>query len=105
MELVKSQITKLKSQINSKSQYSNPKQIFEYSQADQSGLASRRSVFCLNSDRSVLPWRSPNLLFLFSKGGKGVFFENWNLDIVCYLLFGAWDLLNSRTLHDLNPQF
>jgi len=26
--------------------------------------------------------------------------ENWNLDIVCYLLFGAWDLFASKTLLD-----
>jgi hypothetical protein len=29
---------------------------------------------------------------------KGGFFGIWNLDIVCYLLFGAWNFLNS------NPQ-
>jgi hypothetical protein len=24
--------------------------------------------------------------------------ENWNLDIICYLGFGAWDFLNVRVL-------
>jgi len=29
--------------------------------------------------------------------------ENWNLDIVCYLFFGAWDLSNSSALLGLKP--
>jgi hypothetical protein len=29
--------------------------------------------------------------------GLGEFFGTWNLDIVCYLLFGAWDFLYPKT--------
>ena len=29
-------------------------------------------------------------------------FENWNLDIVCYLLIGAWNILNSKPQLYLN---
>ena len=58
--MVKSQITKLKSQINPKSQNSNPKHVWNIG--------------------------------------------DWNLDIVCFLSFGAWNLLNSKTLLYLDTQ-
>jgi hypothetical protein len=93
IQLFKSQITKLKSQINSKSQYSNSKPILENRESDEYDQFSQASILAVSLQNP-----RPRLRDVWVIG-------NWNLDIICYLLFGAWDLLNSRTLLDLKSQF
>jgi hypothetical protein len=38
-------------------------------------------------------WQVKTCFSLYKKRIRGIF---WNLDIVCYLLFGAWNFLNSK---------
>jgi hypothetical protein len=45
-------------------------------------------------ERSDSTIRHSSFGIIHSKGG---FFGAWNLDIVCYLLFGAWNFLYSKT--------
>ena len=45
------------------------------------------------------------LIELGSKAKHVWVIGDWNLVIVCFLSFGAWNLLNSRTLLFLDTQF
>ncbi len=45
-------------------------------------------------ERSDTKIRHSSFDIIHSKGG---FFGAWNLEIVCYLLFGAWDFFYSKT--------
>jgi hypothetical protein len=69
MQLLKSQITSTKSQINSKSEISMTKKMYDIIRKSHKAHGESKPVWVIGA---------------------------WNLDIVCYLLFDAWDFPHPR---------